>query len=211
MKSSGLSELAYRLVAWLTAFSCLAELFLVVVSWIVSSVLPGSSVRSMLGSEGIRWFFGSFTENLLNPVLAWIILLGIGLGVFSRVGLTGAVRRSFSGIRLEFKERVGLVLAVFELLVSIIAMLLLCFMPHAILLSVTGDLFPSSFSRSAIAVVAFMLLLTGSTFGAVTGRIRNVVEWFGMMAGGISAVAPFVVAWLFVCQLAYSLCFVFSI
>ena len=53
-----LSRLALALV--------IAELVLVLVSWILSAAAVGS-VRSLLSSEGIRWLFGHFASMLATP------------------------------------------------------------------------------------------------------------------------------------------------
>ena len=46
-----------------------AQSLLVIVSWLLSAMrLEG--VRSLLSSEGIRWFVGGFSDIVANPLLA---------------------------------------------------------------------------------------------------------------------------------------------
>ena len=55
-----------------------AELLLVVLSWLFSATLT-ADVRPLLSSEGVRWFFAHFVDGLSSPLLVWIILLAIVL------------------------------------------------------------------------------------------------------------------------------------
>jgi aminobenzoyl-glutamate transport protein len=56
-----------------------AESVLIIVSWLLSAMrLEG--VRSMLSSEGIRWFVGGFSDIVANPLLAWLLLALIAVG-----------------------------------------------------------------------------------------------------------------------------------
>ncbi len=71
----------YRLLPVTAGVLVLAQLLLMLVSWIWSAAVPASGVRSMLSSEGIRWFFGHFAEMLATPLLVWILLLAAAYGL----------------------------------------------------------------------------------------------------------------------------------
>ena len=58
----------------------IVQILLILVSWFITATMPMSPVRSLLSSEGIRWFFGQFTYNLASPLLVWLILAGMKLG-----------------------------------------------------------------------------------------------------------------------------------
>ena len=45
----------------------IAETLLVILSWLLSA-LRVEGVRSLLSSEGIRWFFNSFNDLIASPV-----------------------------------------------------------------------------------------------------------------------------------------------
>ena len=60
---------------------------------------------------------------------------------------------SNSRYKFHYRETVGLRIALVEFIVYVIVMILLTAIPHAILLSVTGQLFPSSFSSSFIPLI----------------------------------------------------------
>ena len=59
------------------------QLATVLFSWIVSSAIPSLPCRSMLSSEGIRWFMGSFVDNVSSPLLVWLILFVMAYGTFT--------------------------------------------------------------------------------------------------------------------------------
>ena len=198
------------ILAYIVASSIFFELLLIVGSWAISSSFPDINIHSLLDSEGIRWFFGHFTSNLQSPLLVWLILFGVGRKLFLSSTLPFVLRNFFQGHKTNFRERIGLSIVAAEVLFASIVIAFLSFIPQAILLSVSGDLFPSSFSESIVATLSFVLLVTGSTFALVTGKIRSISSWFLAMTSGIVSVAPLIVAYIFVVQLISSVCFVFS-
>ena len=64
-----------------------AEALLIILSWILSTTMT-EGVRSLLSSEGIRWFFGSFTGIIASPLLVWLLLALIAIGSVQKSGLT---------------------------------------------------------------------------------------------------------------------------
>ena len=161
------------------------QVLLVLASWLVTAVMPETSVRSLLSPEGIRWFFGHFTENMAQPLLVWIVLLYVAFNAYRRAGLQHAMSLLLKGERLMLRQRsaLWLVLIVVGAIVAVIMMLIV--LPNPLLASVTGSLFPSSFSSAFIPIVAFsfssafipivaFLVFIGSiTYAMATGQFRN--------------------------------------
>ena len=58
----------------------LAQIVLVLASWLITAAMPDVFPRSLLSPEGIRWFFGTFTANLQSP---WLVWLGGGGGGYA--------------------------------------------------------------------------------------------------------------------------------
>lgn len=56
-----------RFLPYIALFLFLAEIVLILVSWLMSAALPTSGVRSMLSGEGLRWFMGHFGNILATP------------------------------------------------------------------------------------------------------------------------------------------------
>lgn len=190
------------------------EILLILSSWIIGAAVPEANVKSLLGSEGIRWFFGHFVENLQTPLLVWIILLSVAYGSFRGSGLqrifslliTGKV--SFAS--LHYRQRMGIRIAAIELLLIIIVIVLLTSIPHAILLSITGSLFPGSFSSSLIPTVSFTMIICSLSFGLSAGKQKNIVDTYNVLASGIRHAAPLFPIYILAIQLYRSLIFVFS-
>jgi aminobenzoyl-glutamate transport protein len=90
-------------------------------------------------------------------------------------------------------------------------MTLLTAVPHAILLSVSGDLFPSGFSRSIVPVVTFTVSVMSVSFGAVSGNLKRVEDVVEAMTIGLGWGSPLIIIYIVLCQLLYSLGFVFSV
>lgn len=113
----------------------IVQILLILVSWFITATMPMSPVRSLLSSEGIRWFFGQFTYNLASPLLVWLILAGMALGALQQSGLSKAFTHS---ARKEYRQRFALKLVLLELIVFAVVIGLLTLMPQAILLSEIG-------------------------------------------------------------------------
>ncbi len=155
----------------------IAYVIVVLGTWLWSAAMPSSSVRPLLSDAGIRWFFGTFVANLARPLLIYIILLDIAMGLCVRSGLGHALSRLFrKGTSLDSLQKRGM-WAVLEVTVVEVGVMALLTLPrHAILLSVTGAFYPSSASVSLIPVLAFMLLSASLMFGLFSGTLHNYKE-----------------------------------
>lgn len=150
----------------------IAQAALILGSWLYSAAVPESSVRAILSDSGIRWFFGTFVANLSSPLLVWVILLDIALGACRESGLWGAAADALH-LRADGRERSGIWAAVVIVAIEAVVVLLLILPRHAILLSATGDLFPSSFSVSIVPIIAMMLLSASVVYGLFSGAVHN--------------------------------------
>jgi aminobenzoyl-glutamate transport protein len=109
-----------------------------------------------------------------------------------------------------FRDRLALRVSLVFLVIYLIILALLTLTPHAILLSATGHLFPSAFSRSLVPVIAFGVCLVSITFGLVSGRLRSLADILDALSVGIAHGAPLIVIYLFAIQLFESFRFVFG-
>ena len=181
------------------------QILVILGSWFVTVMFPTLPVRSMLSSEGIRWFLGQYTSNLASPLLVWLVLAGMTYGALRSSGLSRAIMY-FSNI--SYRQRFALKVVVAELVFFAIVLFLMTFLPQAILLSVTGELFPSSFSRSLIPIVCFLLTLFSITYGLINTSFTSLTDIFTSLTSGIIAISPWLVIYVFVIQLYYSILFV---
>ena len=207
-------------LGWTVLVLVTAQLALILLSWLITAAFPELPIRSLLSSEGVRWFFGSFTANQLTPLLAWFITAAMAVGACVRSRLWAAFCTKMSGLLhrrdstdgrqgLHYRERIGLRLALAEFMVYVVIMLLLTVVPHAILLSVTGELFPSAFPSSLIPSLSFVLIVMSLSYGVASGTVDSVARMHRVLVGGLEAGARIVPAYVIGVQLYMSLLYVF--
>ena len=194
----------------------LSEALLFILSWLLSATRM-EGVRSLISSEGIRWFFGSWQTLFASPLLVWLILCLIAWGSLRKSGLIRFFTFSpfhpftFSPSHpFTFRDRLALRVSLVFLVIYLGILALLTLTPHAILLSATGHLFPSAFSRSLVPVIAFGVCLVSVTFGLVSGRLRSLADILDALSNGIARGASLIVIYLFAIQLFESFRFVFG-
>lgn len=200
-----------RLYTWMVCTLAVAQLLLVLLSWLLSAAMT-EGVRSMLSGVGVRWFFGSIVDVLASPWLVWLLLLAMAGGSLweSRL-LHVAVRRpAKSNAAPNYRQRVALLTVVAFLLLYVAAIVALTAIPHAVLLSATGRLFPSAFSRALVPVVAFGVAVAGMVFGLMSGRFQTVADAVASLSNGVSRCAPLFLLYILAAQLLASLHFVFG-
>ena len=179
----------------------IAESVLILISWILSAMRV-EGVRSLLSGEGVRWFFGNFTSMVASPCLAWLILMLMALGCLQKSGLTGLPHTSY-------RDRMALRLTIVSFVLYVGVVLLLTVVPHAVLLSSTGSLFPSPFSRSIVPILSFGIILMSVSFGLMSGRFQTLSEVIDALSFGCRKGAPLFIFYILLIQLFESLRFVF--
>ena len=198
----------------------IAQLALILLSWLITAAFPELPMRSMLSSEGIRWFFGSFVSNQLSPLLIYFIMIVMAAGacVRSRLYTTfcamlsnmrSHLTKSDNHYKILYREKVGLRIALFEFIAYVIVMLLLTTVPHAILLSVTGQLFPSSFSSSFIPSLSLIIIIMSLSYGVASGTIDSVAKMHKVLVGGLKVGSRLVPTYVIGIQLYMSIIYVF--
>ncbi|WP_025002276.1 hypothetical protein [Prevotella dentasini] len=189
------------------------EVLLILSSWIVGAAMPDANVRSLLGNEGIRWFFGYFTDNLQTPLLVWVVLLSTAYGAFVGSGLLRMLSVLITGKEsfrsLHYRQRMGLRIVLAEMLLMACVIGLLAFVPHAMLLSITGGLFPSSFSMSIVPIVSFAAIVCSLSYGLSCGRVRGIADTYELLTVGVKRSASLFPLYILSVQLYYSFLFVF--
>ena len=190
-----------RLIALACVAFGVAELLLVILSWLLSATrLDG--VRSLISSEGIRWFVGGFTYTLASPLLVWLLLVLVALGCLQRSGLMSRGR--------GYRDRVALRVSLSFMIIYVVIICLLTLMPHAILLSVTGSLFPSAFSRALVPIICFGVGVLSISFGMVSGRLHTLTDILDALTFGLQQGAPLIILYIMFFQFYASLLFVFG-
>ena len=115
-----------KYAAYFVLAMILAELALMLLSWILSAMMV-EDVRSMLSSEGMRWYLGHFSYILMSPLLIDLLLLSIAVGCLLR-------SKVFSRSK-TYHERLGYKVSIAMSIVYIAVVSLITLMPHSMFLS----------------------------------------------------------------------------
>lgn len=193
-----------KICAYAMLLLALAQIVLVLLSWLITAAMPEAFPRSMLSPEGIRWFFGSFTENMESPWLVGLLLICIAWGTLQASGLL-----HFD--RTIYRHRNALRLVLIELVLFVAVILLLTVVPHAILLNVMGGIEASSFSRSILPYICFAVIVMSLSFGAVSNRLQGIEAMGESVSEGIRMAAPCFVIYILANQLYSSIEYLFRI
>ena len=195
-----------RLFSYLVCTLALAEVLLVLLSWILSATMT-EHVHSLLSSEGIRWFLGSFSAMLASPWLVWLLLMAMAGGCLWQSGILPPLTSHPS--LLTYRHRMAFRTTVVIVVLYVVAILALTVVPHAVLLSATGQLFPSPFSRALVPIVSFGVLLASAVYGWASGRFTSFADVIASLAYGIQQAAPLFILYVVAVQFYASLKFVF--
>lgn len=179
------------------------QLLLMPASWLLSAAFPDSGIRSMLSGEGLRWFMGGYAHSMATPQLVWLLLLSMAAGCLHRSGLFAR--------RASFREGRALMISLVVLLACVGVIVLLAFIPHAVLLSATGSLWPSPFSAAFIPLLAFTVMLSSAVYGLVSGRFPSLAAVCDALLHGLRGGAPLLLLYVLFLQLALSVCYVFPL
>lgn len=184
-----------RSLPYIALTLAVGELLLVMGSWILSAALPMSGIRSMLSGEGIRFFLGHFADLLATPLLVWLLLLAMAYGIVLRSGVISGAR-SFRSSRARL---IALLFAAAYLAV----VLLMALVPHAVLLSASGTLWPSPFSASLVPLTAFGLAMVAAVYGIVAGTITSLTDIYESFVDGLrraAALLPICLLLVLICE-----------
>ena len=189
-----------RLLTSVIVVLTVLELMLVLLSWILSSMMA-EGVRSLLSSEGIRWFFGQYVQLLQSPFLISLLLLSFASGVFVKSGILHKPT--------VYRDRIEQRVAAGMLVIYLVVLSSLTLFPHAILLSATGTLFPSPFSKALGPLVAFGMILVATVYGVIARTYTSVSAVIDASVWGLAKAAPLLLVYVFFVQFYVSLRFVF--
>ena len=195
-------------IAFITCSLLLLQIMVVILSWMIKTIYPEFNGRSLLSGEGVRWFLGNFTNNVASNILVWIILIGLSWGAIRASNILQVFKRSHT---LSYRERLGFRVVLIEIMIWFTVIALLPFIPHAAMLSITGQLFPSSFSKSIVPLIAFIALFSSITYGLIIGRLRKGNLIIEALSNGIKQIAPYIIIYIILVQLIYSIKFVLLI
>ena len=177
-----------------------AQLQLMLVSWLLAAAIPTSGVRSLLSSEGLRWLLGHFSDMLGTPVLLCLLLLLMAYGSLKGCGILH--------FKSSYRHSRALIITFMLAVFYVGAIVLLVMMPHAVLLSATGLLWPSPFSAAIVPLLAFGITLLSAVYGYVADSYRTISDVYQSLIDGIREGAPWLLFYVLSGQIYYSLKFI---
>ena len=159
--------------------------------------------------EGDEGMASRMLRPIVDIAMTVLLLLSMAYGLYTGSGLSEALSRKRHGGKLAYLHNFALKVVAAEAVVSVIILTLLLALPSGPMLSVTGQVFPSSFSRSLVPVVCFGVCLMAVSFGLATGRFRGVADVFSALSSGVAMWLPLWLLYVLVIQLWCSVSFVF--
>ncbi len=146
-----------------------------VLSWVLNIYTDGM-VKSLLGSDGIRWSVSNLISNLYYAPIAGVLVFLVCTSVLFESGLMGTLltvihERKWKKSTLSLKQRRALMftLGLFELI--IVLFIILLFFPGSILFTAFGSFESSALDRGWTGIVAFILIVLGNVFGYASGKL----------------------------------------
>lgn len=195
-------------IAHLVLTLVVLQIVAVLGSWVFKAVSPELPIRSLLSAEGIRWMVGSIGDNLGGRGLVWLLLGSMAFGSVRFCGILDVPRKWKA---MTFWDHLGIMVVLAELFVIVVLLLLLTVLPHAVLLGVTGNLYPSSFSKSFVLLVCLIVCFISVSFGVVSSRLRSFEEVCDCLVAGIAYTLPLWLVYILGIELYACLQFIFVV
>ena len=142
---------------------------------------------------------------MASPLLVYIILLTLTVNVFVNSGLIELFSQNH---KINMQKRFALNVVLVELCTFIVLIVLLTAIPHAVLLSVTGELFPSSFSSGLIPMLCLLVTIMSISYGLVSGSLRGFYDIWNSITTGSNYLPPVCFVYILLLQLVSSLSYV---
>lgn len=176
----------------------LFHVLLLISSLVLSSA--GYEVNNIMSSEGLRWSFLNALSNVLKEPLIYLIGFLITVGAYKRSGLNVALARLLTGRwrrrPLPFRQRRALWFALLLTLLFVSFMATLVLLPQGVLVSVTGRIFPSPFSRGLVPAFMVAMVLVSVTYGVIGNTLRTFHEVMQSVYCGLGEYAGWVMVYL---------------
>ena len=184
--------------SWLLAALLALHFLWFSVSWLGSAV--GMPWGNLMSVEGIRWYSSHMQDILCTPALAYVIPLIVLVGAVERSGVWEMLRDGFSANRfhLTYRQRRALGFSIGLFLFFMVAVFLSVVGPVPVLLSVTGQVYPSPFFIALYQSVPMGLTFSLMAYASLCGHLRGWRECLSVLYWGVGRHA----VWIFITVMA---------
>lgn len=196
-----MSRWVQKFLIVVTVIVVVAWCLLVLLSWLLSAMMV-DGVRSLLTGEGLRWLFGNMAYGLLSPLLLWLLMAAMAWGCLKD-------SRFFGSHREAYRRKPALRVAALFTLAYVAVIALLTLLPHAVLLSPTGTIRHSPFSRALVPLTFLGTMLFCMVYGLVARTFTSLHDIIEAMLGGLRSAAPLLFAYMLLMPLVQALRYVF--
>lgn len=194
-----------RLYSHIALLLLVLQLLVVLGSWIISATFPETNMHSLISSEGLRWYSSNIVDKMASPLLIWIMLLSMAYGCMRGSGILSVFAR---GYRMTYRERTGLYFMLLIALTYALIILWLTINPGSILLSVTGNIWPSPFSLGLVPIICVGICLSCIIYSIVSGRCSSTIDVFISLTSGLSSASPIILIYILSITIYHSVCYV---
>lgn len=188
----------------------IAHLLLPLLAWLGRAA--GFPLGNLFSSEGIRWYYLHIQDCYRSPFMTVVFPVVLVLGAIERSGLSEIIEDSVSKgvLSLTYRQRKACLMAGTFLLLYLAGMLLLLFGPYAILLSVTGHLYPSPFVSGILQTMSLGFVLTSLLYAVLSFHLRGWQECLSVLYWGIQRYDVWILISMLAVQLYNALCYVWN-
>ena len=184
--------------SWILAVLFVAHLLWFPVSWLGSAA--GLAWENLLSVQGLRWYCFHAQDMLCTPVLSYVIPVVVLVGALERSGIWNVFRERMSvgRFQLTYRQRRALAMSGVFFCLFMGAVILSVTGPVPILLSITGEMYPSPFFVALCQSVPVGLTLSALAYASLGGHLRGWPDCLSVLYWGAARHA----VWIFVTVLS---------
>ncbi len=190
----------HKLPAYAAAVLLVAQVVLMILSWVLSAGVPKWGLRSLIDGPGLRWFLGRYTETLSSPILIYLLLMAIAIGMMRCCGI---LQTTFA-----FREKIALRFSIVTAILYVVAILSFVAFSDAILLGVTGTIYPSPFASAVVPLFALGISLVSGVYGFLSGNMPTIGSFYQSCISGLQLFAPLLLFYILISTFYQSLLYV---
>ncbi len=184
---------------------CVAQVLVILFSWIASVLMPELGLNSLLNGSGIRWLLSTYSDNLSSGWFICFLLASMSLGTFFWSGLP---QKIISFNKCTYNEKFGTLVFFFGNIVALIVCAVLAFWPDSPLLNVSGELFPGPYLKAVLLILGSSIFVGSVSFALLCNKLERYEDSEQILIYGIQKVVPLVVIYFLLKELVAMMQFV---